>query len=83
VNVKKEMIKRSRAKRRKKSSRAKRRKKRRRLPILMEIIINKEVCERKINLELEILNQRGVLRIDSKYIFGNYFGRDNFSKNIE
>jgi hypothetical protein len=46
----------------------------------MEIIINKEVCERKANLELEILNQGGVLRIDSKYIFGNYFGKTNFSK---
>jgi hypothetical protein len=49
----------------------------------METIINKEVCERKANLELEILNQGGVLSIDSKYIFGNYFGRDNFSKDIE
>jgi hypothetical protein len=25
----------------------------------------------------------GMLRIDLKYIFGNYFGRDNFSKDIE
>jgi hypothetical protein len=48
---------RSRAKRRKRRSRAKRRKKRRRLPILMETIVTKEVCERKVNLELEILNQ--------------------------
>jgi hypothetical protein len=89
VNAKKEVIKRPRAKRRKRRSRAKRGKMRRRLPILMEIIINKEVYERKTNLELEILNQGGVLRIDSKYIFGiffylrNYFGRDNFSKDIE
>jgi hypothetical protein len=57
--------------------------KRRRLSNLMETIINKEVCERKANLELEILNQGGVLKIDSKYIFGNYFGRANFSKDIE
>jgi hypothetical protein len=47
--------------------------KRGRLPILMETIINKEVYERKANLELEILNQVGVLRIDSKYIFGIFF----------
>jgi hypothetical protein len=74
VNFKKEVIKRPRAKRRKK---------RRRLPILMETIVTKEVCERKANLELEILNQGGVMRIDSNYIFGNYFDRDNFSKDIE
>jgi hypothetical protein len=69
VNVKKEVIKRPRAKRRKMRSRAKRRKKRRNLPILMETIVTKGVCERKANLELEILNQGGVLRIDSKYFF--------------
>jgi hypothetical protein len=57
VNVKKELIKRPRVKRRKRRSRVKRRKKRLRLPILMEIILIKEVCERKTNLELEILNQ--------------------------
>jgi hypothetical protein len=39
----------------------------------METIINKEICERKANLELEILNQGGVLRIDSKYIFKIFF----------
>jgi hypothetical protein len=83
VNAKKEVIERPRVKRRKRRPRAKRRKKMRRLPILMETIINKEVCERKANLELEILNQGKVLRIDSKYIFGNYFGRDSFSKDIE
>jgi hypothetical protein len=55
----------------------------------METIVIKEVCERKVKLELEILNQWGVLRIDSKYTFriffylGNYFGRANFSKDIE
>jgi hypothetical protein len=27
--------------------------------------------------------RRGMLRIDLKYIFGNYFDRDNFSKDIE
>jgi hypothetical protein len=59
VNTKKEVIERLRAKRRKRRSRAKRRKKRRRLPILMEIIVTKEVCERKANLELKILNQGG------------------------
>jgi hypothetical protein len=78
VNIKKEMIKRPRAKRRKRRSRAKRRKKRRRLSILMETIINKEVCERKANLELEILNQGGVLRIDSKYIFRIFLFRKLF-----
>jgi hypothetical protein len=52
VNVKKEVIKRPRAKRRRRGSRAKRRKKRRRLPILMETIVTKKVCERKANLEL-------------------------------
>jgi hypothetical protein len=83
VNVKKEVIKRPRAKRRKRKPRAKRKKKRWRLPILMETIVTKEVCERKANLELEILNQWGVLRIDSKYIFRNYFGRVNFSKDIK
>jgi hypothetical protein len=50
------MIKISRAKRRKRKPRAKRRKKRRHLSILMETIVIKEVCERKSNLELEILN---------------------------
>jgi hypothetical protein len=65
----KKVIKRPRVKRRNRRSRVKERKKRQRLPILMEIIITKEVCERKINLELEILNQCGVLRIDSKYFF--------------
>jgi transposase len=73
VNVKKEVIERPRAKRRKRRSRAKRRKKWRRLPILMKTIVTKEVCERKANLELEILNQGGVLRIDSKYIFRIFF----------
>jgi transposase len=73
VNAKKEVIERSRAKRRKRRPRAKRRKKRRCLPILMEIIVTKEVCERKANLELEILNQEGVLRINSKYIFRIFF----------
>jgi hypothetical protein len=57
VNATKEVIERPRAKIRKRRPRAKRRKKRRRLPILMETIINKEVCERKENLELEILNK--------------------------
>ena len=47
VNVKKEVIKRLRAKRRKRRPRVKRKKKRWRLLILMETIINKEVCERK------------------------------------
>jgi hypothetical protein len=80
VNAKKEVIERPRAKRRKR---------RWHLPILMETIIIKEVCERKAKLELEILNQWGVLRIDSKYTFriffylGNYFGRTNFSKDIK
>jgi hypothetical protein len=69
VNIKKEVIKRPRTKRKKRRSRAKRRKKRRCWSILMETIINKKVYERKANLELEILNQGGVLRIDSKYIF--------------
>jgi hypothetical protein len=79
VNIKKEVIKRPRAKRRKRRSRAKKRKKkRRRLSILMETIINKEVCERKTNLELEILNQGGVLRIDSKYIFRIFLFRKLF-----
>jgi hypothetical protein len=64
VNAKKEVIERSRAKRKKKMWR---------LLILMETIINREVCERKANLELEILNQGGVLRIDSKYIFRIFF----------
>jgi hypothetical protein len=73
VNAKKEMIERPRAKRRKRRPRAKRRKKRWRLPILMETIVTKEVCERNGNLELEILNQGGVLRIDSKYIFRIFF----------
>jgi gag-polypeptide of LTR copia-type len=68
VNAKKEIIERPRAKRRKRRPRAKRKKKRRRLPNLMEIITNKEVYEIKTNLELKILNQEGVLRIDSKYI---------------
>jgi hypothetical protein len=45
--LKKNVIERPRAKRRKRRPRAKRRKKRRRLPILMETIITKEVCERK------------------------------------
>jgi hypothetical protein len=47
--------------------------KRRRLPIVMKTIITKEICERKGNLDLEILNQGGVLRIDSKYIFIIFF----------
>jgi hypothetical protein len=38
-------------KKKKRRSRAKRKKKTRRLSILMETIITKEVCERKINLE--------------------------------
>jgi hypothetical protein len=89
VNAKKDVIEISRAKRKMRRPRIKRREKRRRLPILMEIIVIKEVCERKTNLELEILNQGGVLRSDSKYIFRivfylkNYFGRANFSKYIE
>jgi hypothetical protein len=83
------VIERSRAKRKMRRPRVKRRKKRRRLPILMESIVTKEVCERKTNLELEILNQGGVLRSKSKYIFRiffyleNYFGRANFSRYIE
>jgi hypothetical protein len=78
VNVKKEVIKRPRAKRRKRRSRAKRRKIRQRLSILMETIVTKEVCERRANLELEILNQWGVLRIDSKYIFKIFLFRKLF-----
>jgi hypothetical protein len=73
VNVKKEVIERRRVKRRKRRPKVKRRKKRRRLSILMETIINKEVYEIKANLELEILNQGGVLRIDSKYFFRIFF----------
>jgi hypothetical protein len=86
VKAKKEVIKRPKAKRRKSRPRAKRKKKRWRLSILIETIINKEVCERKANLELEILNQGGVLRIDSKYIFKIFlfrklfFSKTNFSK---
>jgi hypothetical protein len=78
VNANKEVIERPRANRRKRRPRDKRRKKMRRLPILMETIINKEVCERKANLELEILNQGGVLRIDSKYIFRIFLFRKLF-----
>jgi hypothetical protein len=44
----------------------------------METIVTKEVCERKANLELEILNQGGVLRIDSKYIFRIFLFRKLF-----
>jgi hypothetical protein len=97
---KKKVIERPRAKRRKRRPRAKRRKRR---PRAKKRKRKKKVAlansngnnhqqrsfERKANLELEILNQGGVLRIDSKYYFGiffylrNYFGRDNFSKDIE
>jgi hypothetical protein len=44
----------------------------------METIVTKEVCERKANLELAILNQGGVLRIDSKYIFRIFLFRKLF-----
>jgi hypothetical protein len=50
VNIKKEVIKRPRAKKKEEVKSQKKEKKRRRLSILMEIIMNKEVYERKANL---------------------------------